>query len=132
MEITIYASDFTITDAMRQHIERKLRFTLTRIRSHIQSVSIRLEDINGPKGGLDKCCTLKILISNTPAVIIKDVQEDMYQAIDTALHRLNNVATRKIERLKARNRKAMKVVHIAGFTALEDNFDFRSERFLSA
>ncbi len=115
MEVAIYAGDFTVTDAIREHIERKLRLTLTRLRSHIESVSVRLEDINGPKGGLDKCCSIKVFIAHTPTVIIKEVREDMYEAIDTGVHRLAHVVTRKIERIRSRKRKATKVTRTEAF-----------------
>ncbi len=110
MQIAIYSNDFAITEGIREHINRKLRFALARVRSHIKSVSIRLGDINGPKGGRDKRCLLTVSISNTQELVIYDVQVDMYHAIDNALSRLSRVAVRKIDRLQKRKRQAMKMI----------------------
>ncbi len=110
MQIAIYSNDFAITEGIREHINRKLRFALARVRSHIKSVSVRLGDINGPRGGKDKRCLLTVSISNTQELVIYDVQVDMYHAIDNALSRLSRVVVRKIDRLQKRKRQAMKMI----------------------
>ena len=54
MQINIQAKSFSLTNALRSHIQRRLRFTLTSSADYIQRVMVRLSDINGPRGGSDK------------------------------------------------------------------------------
>ena len=56
MQIDIQARDFTLTNALRVHIDRRLCFALSSRDDHIQHVIVRLSDINGPRSGADKCC----------------------------------------------------------------------------
>ena len=58
MQIDIQALDFPLTDALRSHAERRLRFALACSDDHIQRIVMRLSDINGPRGGADQRCHL--------------------------------------------------------------------------
>ena len=51
MQIDIQARNFPMTDALRNHTERRLGFALSARDDHIQRVIVRLSDINGPRGG---------------------------------------------------------------------------------
>lgn len=52
MHLEIRAGNVELADAMRLHLERRLRFTLGRFDDRIRKVTVRLKDLNGPKGGL--------------------------------------------------------------------------------
>ncbi len=98
MQFDIQARNFSLTDALRQHAERRLRFTFTCCRDQIQRVVMRLSDINGPRGGEDKRCHLQIKLDRLPDVIVEDTESDLYVAIDRASDRAGRTVMRKIER----------------------------------
>lgn len=98
MQIDIQARQFTLTEALRSHAERRLRFALTCCDDHIQRIVMRLSDINGPRGGADKRCHLQIVLNGLPDVVIEDIEADMYVAIDRAVDRAGRSVVRKIER----------------------------------
>lgn len=102
MQIDIQARQFTLTDALRDHAERRLRSALTCCNDHIQRVMVRLSDINGPRGGSDKRCHLQVVLTGMPDVIIEDTEADMYVAIDRATDRASRTVVRKIERQQSR------------------------------
>jgi len=102
MQIDIQARQFTLTDALRDHAERRLRSALTCCNDHIQRVMVRLSDINGPRGGSDKRCHLQVVLTGMPDVIIEDTEADMYVAIDRAADRAGRTVVRKIERQQSR------------------------------
>ena len=54
MQIDIQTRNFGLTQALRNHAERRLRFALTSAGNHVQRIIVRLSDINGPRGGEDK------------------------------------------------------------------------------
>ena len=98
MQIDIQARDFSLTDALLSHAERRLRSTLTCCDDHIQRVVIRLSDINGPRGGADKRCHLRVVLDGLPDVVIEDIEVDLYVAIDRATDRAGRTLVRKISR----------------------------------
>jgi len=98
MQIDIQARDFSLTDALRSHAERRLRFTLTCCDDHIQRVVMRLSDINGPRGGADKRCHLRVILAGLPDVVIEDIEADLYVAIDRATGRAGRTLVRKVGR----------------------------------
>ena len=98
MQIDIHARDFPLTDALRDHIKRRLGFVLSARDEHIQRVKVRLSDINGPRGGADKCCHIQVMLTQLPDVVIKDTETDLYAAIDRATDRAGRTVVRKIDR----------------------------------
>ena len=105
MIIDIQAHGFKLTDSLRDYAETRLRFALTASHSHIQRISMRLSDINGPRGGTDKLCHIKVILSTLPDVIIKDIESDMYAAINRAADRTGRNVLRKIRRKQTIGRK---------------------------
>lgn len=105
MKIDIQARDFRLTEALKGHAQRRLRFALTSLDNYIQRVVIHLSDINGPRGGADKRCQIKILLDGMPPVVVKDTQVDLYAAIDRTADRARRTLVRKINRTKDLFRK---------------------------
>lgn len=101
MQIDIQARNFSLTDALRNHAERQLRFALTCCDDHIRRIVVRLSDINGPHGGADKRCHLQIMLNGLPDVVVDDTETDLYVAIDRAADRAGRTVVRKLNRQHA-------------------------------
>jgi putative sigma-54 modulation protein len=116
MQIDIKARDFSLTKALRNHAERRLRFALSCCDDHIQRLVIRLSDINGPRGGIDKRCHLQVVLTELPDVVVEDTEADLYVAIDRAADRARRTLLRKIDRRQSQfkqNRRRFSAVHPA-------------------
>lgn len=100
MQIEIQSRNFPLTNALRSHAERRLRFALTSCNDQIQWIVMRLSDINGPRGGFDKRCHLQVVLSGLPDVVIEDTEADLYVAIDRAADRAGRTLIRRIDRQK--------------------------------
>ena len=100
MHIDIQARDFSLTKALRKYIERRLSFALSTRYDHIKRIMVRLSDINGPRGGNDKCCQLHVVLPGQADVVIEDTQTDLYIAIDRATDRAWHTVSRKLARLR--------------------------------
>jgi len=98
MHIDIQARSFSLTRALKNYAEKKLKSSLSRCEDHLQRVVIKLSDINGPRGGEDKRCHLQVMLFGLPDVIIEDTEEDMYAAIDRAADRAGCAVVRKVKR----------------------------------
>ena len=103
--IDIQARNFSVTDALRSHAQRRLRAELSRCGDAIQRVNMRLSDINGPRGGADQRCHLQVVLAGLPDVVVEDTETDLYVAIDRATERAGHAVLRKVRRREQRRRQ---------------------------
>jgi len=103
MEIEIQARNFSLTRAMRAHIERRLGFALSTCYRHVRRILVRLSDINGPRGGSDKRCQLEVMLPGQ-AVVVEDTEADLYVAINRAASRAGRTVMRQLRRKRHLNR----------------------------
>ena len=104
MHIEIQARDFSLTDALVDHVQKRLGFMLARAGTRIRRVGVRLSDLNGPRGGVDKRCLVEVRLDGMPAVVVEDVQADMYTAIDRAAGRAGRTVMRRLALDSSRRR----------------------------
>jgi putative sigma-54 modulation protein len=104
MQIDIQSRRFALTGALKRRIKQRLSFALDIKNAHIQRIKVRLSDINGPRGGEDKCCHIQIELPNSPDVVIKEVKSDLNTAIDRASHRAAYSVVRKLSRMRDKGR----------------------------
>ena len=98
MRIDIHVSQFELTEALREHTEKRIKFALSWAQQHLRKVSVRLSDINGPRGGADKSCRIQIPLTGNKDIVVEDVEADLYVAIDRAIERAARVVGRKLNR----------------------------------
>lgn len=98
MQIVIYAKGLNLSSELKGHIEKRISFALNWARYQMLRVSVRLDDINGPKGGLDKSCQIQISGPGIPPVVVKDTESSIRTAIDKAADRIGHTLSRKLGR----------------------------------
>lgn len=104
MQLDIQALNFSLTSALKHHIRRRLGFALSSISEQMRHVTIRLSDINGPRGGKDKLCHVHIALNGVSDVVIEDTETDMYNAINRAIDRAGRTVSRRVGRQREMNR----------------------------
>lgn len=76
---------------------RRLEFALGRFASRIRSLRVRLTDLNGPRGGLDKQCLVTVRLDRPRRVIvIEDVDPDEAVAMSRAVERAARAVSRAV------------------------------------
>jgi ribosomal subunit interface protein len=105
MVIDIRAMGFTLTDAIRNHVESRVESALGPFARRVQTVTARLEDVNACRGGIDKRCSLVAVLRRQGTLVVETVHEDMYAAIDEATTRLRRSAKRALTRRIRRQRQ---------------------------
>jgi putative sigma-54 modulation protein len=96
MRVDVHAQGFEMTNALTEHTERRLRFALKHAADQVQHVTVRLADINGPRGGVDKRCSIHIVLSGLPDIVTEDTEADMYIAINRAIDRVGRTVLRRV------------------------------------
>ena len=118
MHIDIQAKGFPLTEGLREHTERRLGFALSWASQDLRKVVVRLSDINGPRGGDDKRCSIQVVIPGVPEVVIIDTEADIYVAIDRAVDRTERSVARLMERQREHRHGSFKsALPIAGEVA---------------
>ena len=106
MRIDIKASGFPLTKALIDYSERRLRFALTRHSDRITRITLLVGDSNGPRGGIDKFCRIRVLLKNAPGLLIEDTGSELYAVIDRAVERAGQNVAKRIDRLRTNLRHA--------------------------
>lgn len=101
MKVEIRTQGLELTVDLRAHAEKRLQFGLDWARHDVRKVMLRFSDINGPRGGNDKRCQLRIPLPGMRDVLIEDTDADLHIAIDRAIER----AARTLERRLSRRRE---------------------------
>lgn len=98
MKFGIRGRHIELTAPLLAHVERRLRFALSRFGQKIRLVAVQLTDLNGPRGGLDKQCRVRVALSPSGRVMAEAIDADLPTAIDRAADRLERSVTRELER----------------------------------
>lgn len=98
MQTNIQSRGFTLTEAIHDYTELRLRYAVSFASGYIQKVTVMLSDINGPRGGEDKRCQLVLTLEGMPSVVIEDTESNLYVAIDRATERAGRIVARHLER----------------------------------
>ena len=100
MRVMIQTNGFELTSALRTYTEHRLATALGWARDHTHKLAVSLSDINGPRGGVDKRCMIQVQMGSGRAVIIENVEADLYAAIDRAVDRADRAVVRQVERAR--------------------------------
>ena len=106
MQIDIQTHGFTATVALREHVARRLQHALGCCADRISRATVRLSDVNGPRGGVDKRCQIQVRLATLTDVVIEDTEADLYVAIDRAAERAGRTAVRHLARQRRPVRSA--------------------------
>lgn len=100
----IRATDSVVDEADKEYLRRKLGQRLGKFSRGVLRVSVRLEDINGPRGGNDQCCRIKVTLVGLPDILIESRNASMQGAMDGALARVEHAVKQSLNRRQTRSR----------------------------
>jgi ribosome-associated translation inhibitor RaiA len=80
------------------YVRAKLGRKLGKFAPAIERVSVRFDDVNGPRGGVDTVSHIKVVLSQRPSVVIEAQGTDAWHAFDQASHRTERTVRRSLGR----------------------------------
>ena len=100
-----------LDDDEQAYVRRKLGMKLGKFATSIERISVRVTDMNGPRGGVDQVCNIKVVLSGLPSVVIERRHAALHAAIDVALRATEQAVRRSVRRrrmkpLRGRNSMA--------------------------
>ena len=87
-----------IDEEDRDYIARKLGMKLGKFAPSIERITARLSDTNGPKGGRDQKCQIKVVLSGLPSVVVDETDSTRLRAIDRAIDAAATAVRRRVQR----------------------------------
>ena len=102
MRVEIRGRRIEVTDQLRAHGERSLAFALARFGMRIESVTVYLVDVDGPRGGVDKCCRIDVKLRPAGRVFVEEAASGLHTALDRAAGRVGRSVGRKLRREQSR------------------------------
>jgi ribosome-associated translation inhibitor RaiA len=98
MPIHIRADATGFGPVARDYVRRKLGTKLEKFSSSIERVSVRVEDVNGPRGGVDQACRVKVVLTGLPSVVFESRDASLNAAVDGALSGVQRAVRRATQR----------------------------------
>ena len=100
MQFSVSGDRVKVTTGLREFIDRRLHFALGRFSPAIAHVNVRVGDVNGPRGGVDKHCKIvvKLRAAGSNPIAVADNDEDLYAAVAQASNRAGRTVARAVER----------------------------------
>lgn len=93
-----------------QELDEIFTKSLDRFQPWLKQVYVYIEDVNGPRGGVDKQCRCVLHLRRMPPIIIRDEDESLFALINRIANRAVFVLNEKMDRknkrvLKTRGKK---------------------------
>jgi ribosome-associated translation inhibitor RaiA len=124
MRLSVSGDRLKVTTGLREYIDRRLYFALGRFGPALDHVIVRVGNLNGARGGIDKHCQImvKLRASGSNPIAIDDQDQDLRAAVARASDRAGRTVARAIER-KRRKRVYQRRRLSGKETSLGGHFD---------
>lgn len=98
MELTVTDLNVDLSKKSKRQIRHKIRRMFERVCDKVYAIKVVINDINGPKGGMDKICRVIIRAKGSKDVIVTVNKESSMAAVHTALSRARATLLKKVKR----------------------------------
>ena len=100
-------NEFDASEALDQHIAKRLEGALRSHERFVQKVDVRLSDANGPrKGPADKVTLIEIALRPFGEIVAKAEDEDIYKSVTTATARVKEALSRHADKISKGPRRS--------------------------
>src|SRR5690606_13307277 len=82
----------------RQRIHDRFGRKLGKFAPHIERASVRIFDVNGPRGGQDTACRVKVVLSGSASVVTEETASTAAAASDRAVDSVERAVRKAVER----------------------------------
>ncbi len=105
MQLNIQARNAEISRTFEEWIERRLWFALSKFGGRIGRITASLEDINGPRGGMDQRCRVEVRLVPSGKIEAEATDIDAVLAVSRATNRIARRVRDTLERERTKRRR---------------------------
>ena len=99
-------SRMDVPSMVEDYASRTIQSRLAKFGTHVRRVSVRFEDVNGPRGGKDTVCRIKIMLDEMDPVVFEHRARAAREALDLATDGVERAVRRAVEREQSRGKRA--------------------------
>ncbi len=96
MKTKITTHGLKLTSELADYVNRRVRFSMGRFAGRISRLSIRIADVNGPRGGVDKRCDVVVEAGLAQPIVVHERHASLFAAIGLAVERAQRTLRRRI------------------------------------
>jgi len=100
MEIKICDGSIETSKAQHDYVMNKVGVSASRLNDTDSTIEVRLSDLNGIKGGIDKECSILVISPGLSTLRVEEQATDYYGAIDAAAATLKKSLAKSLEKTK--------------------------------
>jgi putative sigma-54 modulation protein len=105
MQLVLRFSGGTRADFGNHDYEGILGSALARFSHRLKQAYLYVEDVNGPRGGIDKQCRCVLHLRRMPPVVIQDQDESMTSLLYRVANRASYALSQKVDRRQQRQQR---------------------------
>jgi len=109
MELEIRIRAIDSAPRIERLARQKVHTHLHRFASQLNRVTVRLQDENGPKGGLDKRCHIVATGPRVGTLTVDTLMENPLAAVDRCVTRMTEVVRRTTSKTRTRDTRAVSI-----------------------
>lgn len=94
----VIRSSIRLDDATRETVRLRLGRRLAKYATSIERATVRFEDVNGPRGGIDTICRVKIVLDGLPSVVVEKRAREAIDAVVPAADAVGRALRRVLQR----------------------------------
>ena len=98
MNISVRGRHLAVSEPPKAYGVRRLTFSIGSFGSVVSDVEVRVADVNGPRGGVDKTSVITALLRPLGTLVARAQHANAYSAIDRAAVRLRALLVRHVQR----------------------------------
>jgi hypothetical protein len=103
---SIRVDGVALDDDDRAQIRRSARTRFGKYGRAVERVSVRIQDVNGPRGGVDIVCRIKVVLSGLPSVVAERRTANFESSFSGALAAAGRAVSQALRRRRMRPIKA--------------------------
>lgn len=107
MNIYVNTKRAGISPGFKFDMERRLGRMYRKASHFIRRVNLTVTDVNGPKGGVDKLCKLRVSMFGFPSIVVITKRDTSEKAFVDALKKVNQTLFRRIKKHQRFRHKAL-------------------------
>jgi hypothetical protein len=93
--------DAASSAVLERYSNQRLRLALGPFRRRVRHVEAILRDLNGPRGGVDNSCTVRIHLDPSDLLVVEGRADSPHAAIAEATRRAESAVRRRLRRRRA-------------------------------
>lgn len=98
MRIDLHCDHAETVTALRDYVTRRMGAAIGQFQRHIQWARVKLADVEGEGGGVDKRCVVQLRLRNLPDIVFAITRIDVLAAVDQAAERVSRVLGQRLHR----------------------------------